>query len=124
MGKITFTHSQIKEILSEIAKEKDGFNTLFKLSIEALMKAEREEFKLQHQDQSNGYRKRRIFRVSNTKLIQVSRIFVRAKEHVYQWLERPLEKYYPIVYIDAVFIPVRREESVSREAFYTVYWQL
>jgi hypothetical protein len=53
MGKITFTHSQIKEILSEIAKEKDGFYTLFKLSIEAMMKAEREEFKLQYQDQSN-----------------------------------------------------------------------
>ena len=178
MKKITFTHSQIKEILSEIAKEKDGFNTLFKLSIEALMKAEREEFKLQHKDQSNGFRKRRIFGASNTELIfevprtrkhnfypvllailkdreqearelafklysagltteqvadifddlygkhysksQVSRIFVRAKEQVYQWLERPLEKYYPIIYIDAVFIPVRREESVSREAFYTV----
>ena len=51
---------------------------------------------------------------------QVSRMFDYARQEVSQWLDRPLEEYYPIIYIDAVFIPVRRVDSVSKEAFYTV----
>ena len=51
---------------------------------------------------------------------QVSRLFNYAREEVHTWLKRPLDKYYPIIYIDATFIPVRRGYSVSKEAFYTV----
>src|SRR5690554_3935405 len=51
---------------------------------------------------------------------QVSRMFEGAREEVMHWLERPLNDYYPIVYIDATFIPTRRIDSVSKEAYYTV----
>lgn len=51
---------------------------------------------------------------------QVSRLFDYAREEVKQWLERPLEEYYPIVYIDATFISTRRVDHVSKEAYYTV----
>ena len=51
---------------------------------------------------------------------QVSRMFDKAKEDVNLWLNRPLENYYPIVYIDATFIPTRRVDSVYKEAYYTI----
>jgi len=43
-----------------------------------------------------------------------------AREDVFQWLERPLEKRYPILYLDATYWHTRREDSVSNEAYYTV----
>ena len=51
---------------------------------------------------------------------QVSRMFDGAREEVERWLDRPLNDYYPIVYIDATFIPTRRVDSVSKEAYYTL----
>jgi len=51
---------------------------------------------------------------------QVSRLFGYARREVEAWLKRPLDSYYPIIYIDATFISVRRGDSVSKEAFYTV----
>ena len=51
---------------------------------------------------------------------QVSRLFDYAREEVKEWLSRPLESYYPIVYIDATYISTRRGESVSKEAYFTI----
>lgn len=51
---------------------------------------------------------------------QVSRLFDTARQEVSKWLNRPLERYYPIVYIDATFISTRRGDSVSKEAYYTL----
>lgn len=51
---------------------------------------------------------------------QVSRMFDSAREEIKEWLDRPLNNYYPIIYIDATFIPTRRVDSVSKEAYYTV----
>ncbi len=51
---------------------------------------------------------------------QVSRMFDYAREEVQEWLERPLYEYYPLCYIDAAFIPTRRIDSVSNEAYFTV----
>lgn len=51
---------------------------------------------------------------------QVSRMFEYARQEVSEWIKRPLDEYYPIVYIDATFIPVRRGENISKEAFYTI----
>jgi transposase-like protein len=51
---------------------------------------------------------------------QISRMFDFAREAVQNWLNRSLLSYYPIVYIDAVFISTRRGESVSKEAYYTI----
>lgn len=51
---------------------------------------------------------------------QVSRMFDGAREEIKTWLERSLEDYYPIIYIDATFISTRRVDSVSKEAYYTI----
>lgn len=51
---------------------------------------------------------------------QISRMFERARGEVSEWLNRPLNDYYPIIYGDAVFIPTRRGDSVSKEAYFTV----
>lgn len=50
----------------------------------------------------------------------ISSMFDFAREEVELWLKRELDNDYPIIYIDATFIPVRRVESVSKEAFYTI----
>lgn len=47
----------------------------------------------------------------------ISRITTDFSSLVESWLERPLDKYYPVVYIDAIHIKVRRD-VVSTEAFY------
>src|SRR5699024_8220183 len=49
-----------------------------------------------------------------------SRMFGDARKEIDLWLNRPLLDYYPIIYIDATFIPTRRVDSVSKEAYYTV----
>ena len=51
---------------------------------------------------------------------QISRMFDFAREEVQKWISRSLLPYYPIVYIDAVFIATRRGESVRKEAYYTI----
>lgn len=50
----------------------------------------------------------------------ISRMFEHAREEVKYWLERQLESYYPIVYIDATFWNTRRVDQVSKEAYYTI----
>lgn len=49
----------------------------------------------------------------------VSRITTDFKSYVDAWLNRPLDNYYPIVYIDAIHIKVRRD-IVATEAFYVL----
>lgn len=51
---------------------------------------------------------------------QVSRMFNNARDEIKTWLKRPLLNYYPIVYIDCVFLPTRRVDSVSKEAYYVL----
>lgn len=50
----------------------------------------------------------------------ISRMFEYAREEVKYWLQRDLESYYPIVYIDATFWSTRRDTQVSKEAYYTI----
>ena len=50
----------------------------------------------------------------------VSRMFDYARDEVMGWLVRPLDSYYPIIYIDALFWSTRRDGSVSKEAYYTI----
>lgn len=54
---------------------------------------------------------------SNYSKSSISRITSDFSALVESWLERDLEAYYPIVYIDAIHIKVRRE-TVATEAFY------
>jgi transposase-like protein len=58
---MNFTQEQMSEIFDEIANKKDGYRHLLKLSLEAIMKAERNEFNLEHSDSSNGYRMSSVF---------------------------------------------------------------
>lgn len=50
----------------------------------------------------------------------ISRMADMAREEVLGWLERPLESYYPIIYIDCTFVSVRRAGAVRKEAFYSI----
>lgn len=50
----------------------------------------------------------------------VSRMFDYAREEVMGWLLRPLDEYFPIVYIDALFWSTKRDGGVSKEAYYTI----
>lgn len=58
---MNFTQEQMSEIFDEIANKKDGYRHLLKLSLEAIMKAERNEFNLEYSDSSNGYRMSSVF---------------------------------------------------------------
>lgn len=48
----------------------------------------------------------------------VSRMVACVRTQVSDWLERGLEAYYPVVFLDCVHIKVHRKRSVSSEAFY------
>jgi transposase-like protein len=51
---------------------------------------------------------------------QVSHLMQEARGEIQYWMNRLLDNYYPIIYIDAVHIYTRRGESVSKEAYYTI----
>ncbi len=58
---MNFTQEQICNILDEIANKQDGYRELLKMSLEAIMRAEREEFNNKTSDSSNGYRLSSVF---------------------------------------------------------------
>lgn len=49
----------------------------------------------------------------------ISRITTDFSEMVNAWLERKLDRYYPVVYIDAIHLKIRRD-TVATEAFYVL----
>ncbi len=49
MKTLNFTQEQITKILSEVASSEDGFNQVLQISLEAMMRAEREK----HNSNSN-----------------------------------------------------------------------
>lgn len=173
-----FTQEQITEILSEFSSKKEnGYQTILKIALEAMMKSERDEFNLQSKDVSNGFRKRNVLsngvslelhvprtrnhnfyplllaliKDQNEELSQivtelycngltteqiggimdkvygkhyskssVSSMMSNARVDIQSWLDRKLDKSYPIIYIDATFWYTRRDKSVSSEAYYTI----
>lgn len=48
----------------------------------------------------------------------ISRMVESVRTQVSEWLERGLEEYYPVVFVDCVHIKVHRKRSVATEAFY------
>lgn len=48
----------------------------------------------------------------------ISRMVECVRTQVNEWLERGLEEYYPVVFVDCVHIKIHRKRSVSTEAFY------
>ncbi len=50
----------------------------------------------------------------------ISRMLDYLRKDVSEWLERSLEAYYPVLFIDCVHIKIHRKRSVDTEAFYVV----
>lgn len=48
----------------------------------------------------------------------ISRMVESVRTQVNEWLERGLESYYPVLFVDCVHIKIHRKRSVSCEAFY------
>ena len=48
----------------------------------------------------------------------ISRMVECVRMQVNEWLERGLEEYYPVVFVDCVHIKIHRKRSVATEAFY------
>jgi len=174
---MNFTQRQITEILDEIANGKNGYQELLKLSLESIMRSERNEFNQQQSDVSNGYRlgsilghggrlelsiprsrhhnfyplilalvkeqneecKTLAYELYSSGLTteqigflfdkiyghqysksSISNMMSNARQDVQFWLNRKLEKRYPIIYIDATYWHTRRLDSVSSEAYYTI----
>lgn len=61
MNTLHFTQEQIKKILLDLVQGENGIEVLLKLSLEAIMKAERTEHNLATGDMSNGYRMRKTY---------------------------------------------------------------
>ena len=55
-----FTQEQITEILLDVANKKEGFNSIMKMSLDALMRSERKLFQEDTGEYANGYRPRSI----------------------------------------------------------------
>ena len=55
---MNFTQAQITEILLDVANKKEGFNSIMKMSLDALMRSERKIFQEDNHEYSNGYRPR------------------------------------------------------------------
>ena len=174
---MNFTQTQITEILDEIANGKNGYQELLKLSLESIMRSERNEFNKEQSDVSNGYRlgsilghggklelsiprsrhhnfyplilalvkeqneecKTLAYELYSSGLTtdqigslfdkiyghqysksSISNMMSNARMDVQSWLNRKLEKRYPIIYIDATYWHTRRLDSVSSEAYYTI----
>ena len=168
---------QVKEILSNFIIEGQGVKGLMELVVEIVMEGERELYKEDTGDVSNGYRGRRIFasgnmlelRVPRTRqrgfmpvilgvlkeqekemgevasylyscgntmkdisgvferlygksysTSQVNRLALSTQEAVLEWRRRALPSELEALMIDATYLPVRRGDSVSKEAFFVV----
>ena len=175
---IKFNSSQIKEIMMNFASTQTR-EEFYKLVFESLMRAEREVFKQEQNDVSNGYRLRtrvsfdgmllqlRIPRTRKKKFIpslleilkiqeqdiaelsvllysngmsdsqisevieylygrsyssaRISQMVSYVKGDLKRWRNRRLSEYYPIVYIDAIFISSRDEtRQVKDNPYYIV----
>lgn len=50
----------------------------------------------------------------------ISRMIEYLRQDTEQWLVRPLEGYYPIIFVDGIHIKIHRNKRVETEAFYVV----
>jgi len=73
MKRIHFAQEQITEILEDIAQKEGGYQEVLKISLEAMMRAEREEHNRKQGDMSNGYSIRKTFGQGKILELQVPR---------------------------------------------------
>ena len=66
---MNFTQKQIYEILGQVVSKEEGLEQVMQMSLEILMKSEREEHNGSHSDLSNGYRARKTY--GNGKLLEL-----------------------------------------------------
>ncbi len=102
MKELNFTPEQVTKILENIATEKEGFNKVMQIAMEALMRAEREEFNQTCGDVSNGYRSRRFFGKGKELVLSVPR----SRYH----------KFYPIL-----LSVLKEEEREAHELAFYLY---
>ena len=50
----------------------------------------------------------------------VSKLCEESRKEALEWINRPIDNYYPVIYIDAHYNSVRRENSIKKEAFYVI----
>lgn len=73
MKTLHFTQEQITEILSQVGSKKDGINEILQISLEALMRAERNLHNDLNSDVSNGFRSVKAFGQGHQLRLQVPR---------------------------------------------------
>ncbi len=99
---MTFTQEQISVLYDEIANGQGGYQHLLKLSLEAIMRAEREQFNDQHNDSSNGYRLRRVFAHKS----KLELVIPRTRHH----------NYYPLI-----LSLIKDQDNESKEMAFELY---
>ncbi len=105
---------------------RDRFGQFYPFILEILKKQEQEIRELAFQLYAKGLSTRDIENVfanvfgTNYKKSTISNISQEFKELLTNWRNRPLEKNYPIIMIDAIHSKLRRLDSVETEAFCVV----
>jgi putative transposase len=99
---MNFTQEQICSIFDELANEKEGYRSLLKMSLEAIMRAEREQFKAVHDDSSNGYRLSSVFAHKS----KLELVIPRTRHH----------NYYPLI-----LSIIKDQDNESKELAFELY---
>jgi transposase-like protein len=97
-----FTQTQITEILDEIANKKEGYQNLLKMTLESIMRAERNEFNSRSNDSSNGYRRSSILAHGG----KMSLVIPRSRHH----------NFYPLI-----LALIRDQEAEYKQMAYELY---
>ncbi len=121
-----FRKSLGKGKLLELRVPRSRYNNFYPLILALLKDEEEEAKKLAFSLYGKGLTTKEVGEIfgelygKHYSTSQISRLFEDARELVKEWLERQLEDYYPIIFIDACYINTRREDKVSKEAYYTI----
>lgn len=99
---MNFTQEQISNIFDDIAKGEGGYQSILKLTLEAIMRAEREQFNRVNDDSSNGYRISSVFAHKS----KMELVIPRSRHH----------NYYPLI-----LSLIRDQEKESQEMAFELY---
>jgi transposase-like protein len=101
-NKMDFTQEQISSIFDDLANKKEGYQYLLKMSLEAIMRAEREQFNQSHNDSSNGYRISSVFAHKS----KMELVIPRSRHH----------NYYPLI-----LSLIKDQDNESKEMAFELY---
>ena len=124
---MVLTKEQLSEFMCKHAEKENGLHDLFYPQILAILRNQEEECeKLAGTLYTKGLTQSQVGEVfdeiygEHYSKASISRMIDYVRKDVSEWLERPLDEYYPIVFIDCVYIKVHRRRSVASESFYVV----